>query len=360
MQQGSLKKLNAIDLFAGGGGLTVGLKRAGFKVIAAVENEKNARDTYVANHAEIHMFYRDIRDVSGAELLSLSPNGEIDLLSGCPPCQGFSTLTNKCKNGDPRNELILEMTRLIKETLPHAVMMENVPGLAKKGKPLFEEFLNTLDNLGYIYQYDILQVANFGIPQNRKRLVFVAGLGFQIKLPSPTHSMDPTDGLESWRTVANTIKEMPEPITLSQALKKNKPKSFNWHVVRDISKITKERLKKTTPGSSRAILPQKLRPECHKNSDKGFQNVYGRMTWDDIAPTITRGCTTLSMGRFGHPDRDRTISVREAALLQTFPEDYVFDTSFINYACEIIGNALPCDFAESLAKRCHDAILAHA
>lgn len=356
LQITSNNQYTAIDIFAGGGGLTVGLKRAGFHVVAAVEIEQHAFATYKTNHPEVKAFKQDIRTVKGESLLELSPNRKIDLLSGCPPCQGFSRLTARHRRVDPRDELVLEMSRLVREVQPLMVMMENVPGLPTKGKRFFEELLQELESLGYIVEWDVLQVADYGVPQSRKRLVLLAGKGFSVHLPKATHSQTGTDGLQPWRTLHDAIGFMPEPAVLLDTQAKGGPQRFNWHVVRKISQRTLEILREARPGESRSKLPEALRPPCHKNRQEGFSNVYGRMAWDQVSSTITGGCTTVSKGRFGHPEKDRTISVREAALLQTFPIDYIFDTPYIDHVCEIVGNALPCDFAEVLARQCLTAL----
>ncbi len=345
--------LTAVDLFAGGGGLTVGLKRAGFEVVAAVELESKAMATYEVNHPEVTTFPEDARDVRGEDLTSCSPTGEVDLLAGCPPCQGFSSLTSKYRRKDPRNDLVLEMGRLVEEMRPRAVMMENVPGLTKKGKPLLNEFLDVLRDLGYEPQFGVLQVADYGVPQHRRRLVVLAGRGFEIDLPNPTHSETGADGLQKWRTLRDVIGGVEdEPVTLAEAQAAGGPQGFNWHVVRTLAPQNRERLRATKPGGNRGQLPREMRPTCHQDSDEGFTNTYGRMTWSQIPVTITGGCTQISKGRFGHPEQDRTISVREAASIQTFPPEYVFDTPYIAHACDIIGNALPCDFAATVAERC--------
>ncbi len=352
----SKSQLVAVDLFAGGGGLTVGLKRAGFNVVGAVEIEPNALSTYKANHPEVHVFKQDIRTIKGRSFKRLSPTGRIDLLAGCPPCQGFSSLTYKYKQPDPRNELITEMSRLVDEIRPKAVMMENVPGLGVKGKELFQEFLNVLSVLDYDYEIDVLQVADYGIPQSRRRLVVLAGKKFPISLPTPTHARAATDDRLPWKTIRDVLKCMTAPVTLHDSLPKGGPQAFNWHVVRSLSSQNIRRLRQAKPGKGWTSIPKRLRPNCHKDKKTGFPNVYGRMSWDKPSPTITGGCTTLSKGRFGHPEKNRTISVREAALLQTFPEDYIIDTPFMEHACNIIGNALPCDFAEAVARQCAEAL----
>ena len=216
-RQGKVPALSAVDVFAGGGGLTVGLKRAGFSVVAAVEIEPHAFATYKANHPEVNAYKQDVRTVKGRSLSKLSPNGTIDLLAGCPPCQGFCSLTSRYRRYDPRNDLIKEMSRLVEETKPVAVMIENVPGLADKGRELLDEFLRRLSSLGYVSDWDVLQVADYGVPQSRRRLVVVAGKGFPIELPEPTHSRTPRGGLKPWITIDRIIKGLPEPITLEAA-----------------------------------------------------------------------------------------------------------------------------------------------
>ena len=347
----------AVDLFAGGGGLTLGLKRAGFNVIAAVEVEPHAFATYKANHPEVHGLKQDIRTVHGKSLLQLSPSRQIDLVAGCPPCQGFTSLTSKYKRFDHRNVLIREMTRVVKEVKPRAVMMENVPGLTVKGKKLFAEFLDVLGDLGYIISFQVLQTADFGVPQSRRRLVLFAGKGFPIQIPEPTHSRRRAPNRKPWQTLRKGLPRLPKPLTLNQSRVIGGPHVRNWHIVRTLSPRNRRRLEAAKPGKVWTAIPKRLRPACHQDNEAGFTNVYGRMAWDRVAPTITAGFATLSKGRFGHPNQDRTISVREAALLQTFPLDYVFDTQLMERVCEIIGNALPPRFAQILAESCYRAIL---
>lgn len=352
-----MKSKVAIDLFAGGGGLSQGLKQAGFIVSAAVELEPAACATYSANHPGAVVFQNDIRKIKGEELLRTSPTGKIDLIAACPPCQGFSSLTLKYRRSDPRNELIFEFVRLVKEIKPATIMMENVPGLAKgAGSQLFELAVKDLRALGYHLSHDILDVANFGVPQRRRRLVLLGCLRAPILIPKPTHFRTPKAGERPWLTVRDAIGSEGKPVPLKRATKMGGGSQVGWNVIRDLSEINIERLKATRPGKSRASLPVELRPPCHKITDAGFSNVYGRMSWDEPSPTITGGCTTLSKGRFGHPSQLRTISVREAALLQTFPRDYRFETSRMEKVCNIIGNALPPLFAQVMASACFSSI----
>ena len=355
------RKFTAVDFFSGAGGLSLGLEKAGFTVAAAVEVNSEFTRTYRANHPYTHVLAKDIRQVTGEEILALTGLKEIHLVAGCPPCQGFSSLTSKYKKKDARNDLLLEMARLIEEVKPKMVMLENVPGLARRGKRILSQFVKRLEKLGYEINRDILQLADYGVPQSRRRFVLLAGKGFRIPLPRQTHSRlgGKKNNLRPWLTLDRVIMGMKRPVTLSRAKRNGGPRKFGWHVVKDITEINRKRLKAVKPGESRYSLPVGLRPPCHANQKQGFQNVYGRMSWGQVPPTITSGCTTPCMGRFGHPRQIRTISVREASLIQTFPKSYEFDTEFMDVACDLIGNALPPKFARIVAKQCKKALLSH-
>jgi DNA (cytosine-5)-methyltransferase 1 len=344
----------AIDLFAGAGGLSLGARRAGFDVSVAVEIDAWITPTYRKNHPRSVVIEKDIRDVAGVDLLKNTPKGKVDLLMGCAPCQGFCSLTVKNRRRDPRNHLLKEMSRIIEETLPNAVLMENVPGLARRGRSLLSAFVRRLRNSGYEVRWGYVQMADYGVPQYRRRLVLLAGRGFSIDLPIATHGRDARTGLKPWRSVRQAIKREKPPKRLSAA-KSRRPA---WHVVRDLRPETRARLRAAMPGSMRIELPDNLLPECHQEGYDGFRNVYMRMGWDSPSPTITAGCTTPAKGRFGHPDRRRTtISVREAATLQTFPKSFRFETESLDIACEMIGNAVPPLFAQRLATHVRAAIL---
>lgn len=352
-------EFTSIDLFSGGGGLSEGMRQAGFKILSAVELDPVAAETFRINHKDTNLIERDIRYVSATDILNKCSilKGDLDLLAGCPPCQGFSSLTSKYKRHDKRNSLIKEVSRLLKELGPRVVMIENVPGIIKKGKNYLSDFINDLHSLGYIVNYDVLQVADYGVPQVRRRFVLLAGLGFEIKIPEPTHSKTGDNGLPKWKTVKDALHGLGKPTLLSETAFYGGPRTLNWHVTRNISEINIERLKHVKPGGPRYDIPEHLRPKCHQGKDKGFGNVYGRMSWDEPSPTITGGCTVLSKGRFGHPSELRTISVREAARLQTFPDNFDFATEFVDRVCQIIGNALPCEFARIMSKACYEELV---
>lgn len=341
----------AIDLFAGGGGFTVGLKNAGFRVLAAVENDAHAQATFQANHPDVLALNQDIETVTGPGLLCRLDRKKIDLLVGCPPCQGFTSLTAKYRRDDRRNGLVFEMARLAREIRPRAIIFENVPRLHRQ-KRYYGELVGELRQQGYVVSDGVLDVVDYGVPQHRKRLVLLGGLGFRIDLPESSHSLDGANGLKSWSTVRKAIGHMGKPATLSEARRRGPLERSDWHVTRDISERNMSRLRHTKPGDTWESIPEGIRPPCHRKGYRGFSNVYGRMSWNSPAPTITGGCTTFSTGRFGHPSQNRTISVREAAALQTFPADYRINTPFIGQACKIVGNAFPCLFAEALSRHC--------
>jgi DNA (cytosine-5)-methyltransferase 1 len=351
--------LVAIDLFAGGGGLSTGLERAGFRVAAAGEIASRSAAIYAANHPRTTMFQNDIRQVSPADLLAKA-KGPVHLIAGCAPCQGFCSLTSKWAREDPRNLLLLEMARIVEGVLPDMVMMENVPGLAMRGNRIFKEFLARLRGAGYYLQHTVVQMADYGLPQFRRRLVLLAGRGFAISLPEPTHSRTGALGRKPWLTVRTAIGGMRFPVAFSTAKEGGGPARFRWHVVRDLQPQTKARLKAARPGKSWKEIPKVLRPDCHRGSYRGFLNVYGRMVWDQPSPAITAGCTTPAKGRFGHPDRRRTtISVFEAAVLQGFPRAYRFPTDKIDTICSIIGNAVPPTFAAVVADHAARTLVSH-
>jgi DNA (cytosine-5)-methyltransferase 1 len=337
------KRLCAIDLFSGCGGLTLGLKQAGFNVLGAIEIDSGAVRTYRANHRRVLIKHDDIQKVSARgfrQQLKIRP-GELDLLAGCPPCQGFSTLRTRNganRNRDNRNNLVYQMLRFAKAFRPKAIMMENVPGLVRH-KP-FADLCDGLRGLGYQLTFGIKDAANYGVPQRRRRLILLAGRGFEIPFATEIHRL---------RSVRGAIGKLPEPGRSRDALhnipeKKRTTKVSN--LIRDIPK----------DGGSRTDLPKSRQLNCHKQTD-GFSDIYGRMAWGDVAPTMTSGCFNPSKGRFLHPEQNRAITMREAALLQSFPRKYSFDLLCGKEAIALmIGNALPPEFVRRHALEVRSAL----
>lgn len=353
------QKLTAVDLFAGAGGLSLGARSAGLSIPVAVELDSEIAATYRMNLPGVTVIERDIRELTGSEILDFTPGRHIDLLMGCAPCQGFCSLTPKSASEDPRNRLVLEMARLVEETRPDAVLMENVSGLALRGRNLLMAFVRRLRSAGYTVAWHIVQMADYGVPQYRRRLVLLAGKGFSITLPMPTHDRRSGNRVDRrpWKTIRDAIYQERPPLTFTRARARGGPRVSNWHVVRDLKPETRARLSAARPGGMRHEMNEELLPECHHGGYTGFRNVYMRMAWDKVSPTITGGCTTPAKGRFGHPDRRRTtISVREAALIQTFPRSFRFASDKIDLVCEMIGNAVPPVFAEQVIATVSKAI----
>lgn len=331
------KKITALDLFSGCGGLTQGLKETGFNILAAVENDKKAVETYKANHPSTYVFEKNIIDITEKELLKKTnlKKGELDLLAGCPPCQGFSTLTTKTKKGisnDTRNDLIYEFLRFINILLPKTIMLENVPALIKN--PRFSIFINQLTNiLNYKISYEVVDAADYGVPQRRKRLILIAS-----KIHQPSIAQKNISRI----TVKDSIGFLNSQDKIKDSLHSYK-ENRSQHIKDLISAIPKD-------GGSRKDLPERFHLECHKRTN-GFHDVYGRMSWNNVAPTITSGCTSPSKGRFLHPEKNRAITLREASILQGFPKDYIFISNHGKTSISLmIGNAFPPPLIRAQAK----------
>lgn len=325
------RKLRAIDLFAGCGGLTVGLKQAGFKVVAAVEFEAGAVEAYKLNHPEVTVYDLDICELTGATILSDArlAQGELDLLAGCPPCQGFSrmkTLNGKRGDADPeKNDLVFQYLRLVEELLPRALLMENVPALRDDDR--YRHLRERVEALGYHVVDDVHDAADFGVPQRRRRFIMLAAQTQAPKMPTSVSAEERTtvrQAISDWTTTAGTSGDAAHDI------KSNRTAAVDA-LIRSIPH----------DGGSRRDVEGYEELDCHKKCD-GFYDVYGRMRWDDVSPTITSGFPNPSKGRFIHPDQDRTLTLREGALIQTFPKDYRFPVHRGKYPVAVmIGNALP-------------------
>ncbi len=340
----------AIELFSGCGGLSTGLVEAGFTVLSAIEINPIAANTYQLNHPNVDLIVDDVRNITASALLSRHnlKKGQLDLLAGCSPCQGFSRLRKGTSgSADPRNELVLEFLRLVRGLRPKTIFMENVPGLVttKYGKILFKEILSELTRLGYTVDYDIINTADYGVPQFRKRFVLLGSRYKRspIKLPDTTHaspSINISQNKPAWNTVRTAFNNI--PMLENGATDPHLP----LHTCSKIGELNMSRIRAVPhDGGSRSSFPPELVLQCHLNYPNGFRDVYGRMRWDQPSPTLTGGCTNITKGRFVHPEQDRGISLYEAAKLQTFPENYRFSGNFGEMSLQI-GNAVPVHLAQ--------------
>ncbi len=335
--KGPKKGPSAVDLFSGCGGLTLGLKKAGFRVLGALDNDALSMETFRANHAEVRTWKLDIRKLAARKLmrgLRLRP-GQLDLLAGCPPCQGFSamrTLNGSKRTQDARNDLVFDFLRFIRVLRPRSVMLENVPGLAKDRR--ISQFKRELRRLGYRYKCEVLNAADYGVPQRRRRMILVASRAFEPLFAEPSTSR---------RTVRDAIGNLTRPNAGRDPLHCSNA-NRTPRIMTMIRCIPRN-------GGSRNALGRGEQLECHRKCD-GFRDVYGRMAWKEVAPTITSGCINPSKGRFLHPSQNRAITLREAALLQSFPMGYSVSLRRGRYAAAaLIGNALPPEFVRRHAVR---------
>ena len=337
-------ELLAIDLFSGCGGLTEGMHQANFKTKIAFEIDEIASRVYRLNHPQTTVITNDIRKVSIAEIKRKLDGKTIHLLAGCPPCQGFSSMRRLNKKGsvrDMRNSLIMEYVRVVEKLLPFTIMMENVAGLADYH--LFKSALKVFNSLGYYVDWKIVNVKDYGVPQSRERLVLVGSRLGEINVANPTNDK-------------KTVRQVIGNLDLPEETLDPVHKIFPVHTTEVQKRI------ELTPknGGSRKDLPKEYTLKCHQAKNIGFNDVYGRLRWDDYSTTITGGCLNPSKGRFLHPEQNRNISAREAAMLQSFPADYKFpvDIPRANLAL-MIGNALPPTFSYIQSNNIKKHLISH-
>ena len=337
-----------VDLFCGLGGLTHGLVKGGVRVVAGVDIDAQCRFPYQENN-DATFIEADVRNLSSKELRGLWKGGKYSLLAGCAPCQPFSTYSRKGRGSrkDTKWELVADFGRLVQETQPDFVTMENVPQLVDH--EVFAAFLDALS--GYEIWRDVIDCAQYGVPQTRKRLVLLASRLGAISLLPPIINEKGVFIDESGNpaTVRNAISHLP-PIVAG----KSDPNDV-MHSASSLSELNMQRMRASRPGGTWRDWDDALIANCHrKNSGETYPSVYGRMEWDAPAPTITTQSFGYGNGRFGHPEQDRAISLREAAILQTFPEKYQFlrEGERVRYSVlgRLIGNAVPVRIGEVVAQ----------
>lgn len=334
-------RYTCIDSFCGAGGLCLGLERAGFETLLSFDIDPLCIQAIKENFAHPAMI-ADIKDMLGGTLLEITKlkRGELFLLAGGPPCQGFS-IQRRGSDIDSRNDLVLKYGQLIDELHPMFFVMENVSGLGgKRGKSILEQLFEDVTAFGYHVHISLLNAQDYGVPQRRKRYVIVGervDLGTNYEYPVK---------LETRKTVRDTIGDLPAP----PADGSDHP-DIPLHRRDKLSPLNIKRLNALKEGQGRDDLPDELLADCHKvdSSVIGYRNVYGRMAWDEVAPTITARFDSFTRGKFGHPDQPRSISLREGALLQTFPVNFKFVGSKVGIARQI-GNAVPPVLAEIIGR----------
>lgn len=339
--------VEAVDLFCGAGGLTSGLLSAGIFVRAGYDIDPICTYPYEANHLGAKFIHQDVSVLTGEDLFRQWSPGAIRLLAGCAPCQPFSSYSRGKSSDHSKWGMLFQFSRLVKESLPELITMENVPGL--RTQEPFADFLKTLQDNDYHVVYDVLNCADYGVPQRRRRLVLLASRLGKIELPKPTHP-----GAKYWVTVRQAISLLP-PLQDGETHAGDR-----LHKTARMSPLNKDRVRSSREGGTWRDWPEGLIADCHqKESGKHSSGVYGRMTWDKPAPTMTTLCCGFGNGRFGHPEQDRAISLREAAIFQSFPVDYRFAPEgqdvVMRHASRLIGNAVPPKLGEAVGV----AIMAH-
>jgi DNA (cytosine-5)-methyltransferase 1 len=336
----------AVDLFCGCGGVTQALKASRFRVVAAVDNDPVACESYRFNHPSVSLYEEDISGINPKTIWHKDlRRRSLDLLVVCSPCQPFS-LHNQTHKEDKRERLILSVVPFARDLKPRLIFFENVPGLKRdRFAPILASLREQLDDLGYVLgEPEELDAADYGVPQRRRRCVMLARHG-----APPPPLPKPVSPKGRRVTVRAAI------AGLARLNSGEADEQDPLHYARTHQAIALERLRHIPKdGGSRAELPEHLWLQCHRERT-GHPDVYGRMRWDDVAPTLTTGCTDVTRGRFGHPEDDRAISLREAARLQTFPDTYLFAGPLKDIARQI-GNAVPVRFVQELAPVLRDAV----
>jgi DNA (cytosine-5)-methyltransferase 1 len=332
--------VSCVDLFCGAGGLSHGLLRAGIHVSAGVDLDPACKYPFEENNQPASFHQKDIDTVTGAHLTKLYGEEGLRLLAGCAPCQPFSAYSQgRDTTTDHKWHLLKSFGRLVKETKPELVTMENVPQLP--GHDVYSEFLKAFR--GYKIWAAVVNCPDYGIPQRRKRFVFLASRLGPIELLGPTHPKD------QYVCVKDVIGCLP-PLRAGEAHHRDK-----LHAAAGMSDLNLKRIKQSIPGGTWRDWDKALVAHCHrKKSGKTYPGVYGRMSWNEPAPTMTTLCYGFGNGRFGHPEQDRAISLREAAMFQTFPRDYKFINrgERVNFRVvgRLIGNAVPVRLGEVIGK----------
>lgn len=347
-------KIKVFDFFSGCGGTSEGLREAGMDIVLALDNNQEALETFERNiKPECGTISEDIRDVETIRIKDMVDkyriNGDKILFCGCAPCQPFSTQNKKrFDSEDKRLNLLSEFLRFVEDCQPDFILCENVPGLQKidKGGPL-PNFINKLKGMGYnVPEPQVVHAEDYGVPQRRKRLVLIASKLGELAYPEIKYGSKP--GLKPYKTVKDAIGDATKYPKIKAGEICKVPNIFN-HRSAALSDLNLARIQCIKAGQGRKDWPEELMLECHKKHE-GHSDVYGRLEWDKPSVTLTTKCTNISNGRYGHPEQDRALSVREAAALQTFPDDFIFVGNSLGALARQVGNAVPVLLAKTFGK----------
>lgn len=339
--------LKAVDFFCGGGGMSYGMLEAGINVLAGIDYEPNCKQTYEDNITGAQFIQADVFELQEEELetrLNLDRNDNDLILIGCSPCQFWSIInTDKTKSTKSAN-LLIEFTRFVKYFNPGYVVVENVPGvLRKKRESGLEDFIIWLEENNYKVHFEVHNVAEYGVPQSRKRFTLIANRVTDERI-------DLIKSVEKKVTVRDVLGQ---PNGFPEIKDGHKDETEFLHTVASISEVNKKRLKKVAKdGGNRLGFANdpELQLACFEGKDNSFKDTFGRLWWDRPSPTITTKFFSISNGRFVHPDEDRALSLREGATLQSFPKEYKFHGTSTSSIARLIGNAVPPQYAKCIGE----------
>lgn len=340
-----MRNCSIVDLFCGAGALTHGFILEEFNVVAGLDADESCRYAYEANNDGARFIHTKIEEVTAEEITALYPEEHVKILVGCAPCQPYSPYTKKKGDKDEKWRLVPRFADLICEVDPDIVSMENVPALTTfRGGEVYRAFVDRLKEKEYhVSEYPEIYCPDYGIPQHRTRLVLFGSKYGKIEIVPKSHSPD------EYKIVRQTIQHL-EPLEAGQVCEMDP-----LHRTSKLSELNLRRIRASTPGGTWRDWPEELVAKCHRRgSGKGYASVYGRMRWEEPSPTITAQCYGFGNGRFGHPEQDRAISLREAALLQTFPENYEFvapgEPVYFKVVGRLVGNAVPVELGRVVAR----------
>ncbi len=330
-------KLKAIDFFCSGGGMTFGARLAGINVIAGIDNDLSVKNTYERNNPGSKFIHADVLNLTEealGEQANIKPDDNDLVLIGCSPCQYWSIIRTEKTKSTKSKDLLKEFHRFVKYYNPGFVVIENVPGLERKAEESgLQEFVDDLEERGYTVAYNVYNLNKYGIPQSRKRFSLIASRIIKKKIEPEESVYNPT--VRDFLGINNGFPKVEAG---------HKDLTDFQHRVAGLSPENLDALKRTPKNGGNTVKKRKF------YTGGGFKDSYGRMSWDKPASTITTNFYRISSGRFGHPEEDRAISLREGATLQTFPKDYIFDGTSMGGIARMIGNAVPPEFARRIGQ----------